>query len=247
MAARYRRDDLRSRFLNAAWELFAAFGYDGTTIEKLIERVRVSKGAFYHYFSSKEDLLNAIVEVMVARGIDDAKAIVGREQLSAVAKLGEFLGGSRKWRLSNFGTVTAVAEVLMRDENIRLRHRIDQQIVATMQPLVTQIILQGMREGSIHVTDPEGAAILLLHMMNSIAEMQTRKLLEPVRSAEDLAVLHRRANMYIGFFERILGLSENALERVDVQVFETASSNLVRSTKSDEKEDSDGKPFDARC
>ena len=35
-------------------------GYDGTTIDNIIETANVSKGSFYHYFESKESLINSI-------------------------------------------------------------------------------------------------------------------------------------------------------------------------------------------
>lgn len=48
----------RIKILNAAWKLFAQKGYDETTVDEIIEETNTSKGTFYHYFTSKEDLLS---------------------------------------------------------------------------------------------------------------------------------------------------------------------------------------------
>jgi AcrR family transcriptional regulator len=48
----------RVKILNAAWKLFAEKGYDETTVDEIIEATQTSKGTFYHYFKSKEDLLS---------------------------------------------------------------------------------------------------------------------------------------------------------------------------------------------
>ena len=48
----------RVKILNAAWKLFAEKGYDETTVDEIIEATHTSKGTFYHYFKSKEDLLS---------------------------------------------------------------------------------------------------------------------------------------------------------------------------------------------
>ena len=48
----------RVRILNAAWKLFEEKGYDNTTVDEIIEATDTSKGTFYHYFKSKEDLLS---------------------------------------------------------------------------------------------------------------------------------------------------------------------------------------------
>lgn len=50
----------RSRIVSAAWKLFYMNGYDGTTIDDIIEAANVSKGSFYHYFEGKEALISSI-------------------------------------------------------------------------------------------------------------------------------------------------------------------------------------------
>ena len=48
----------RIKILNAAWKLFEEKGYEETTVDEIIEATNTSKGTFYHYFKSKEDLLS---------------------------------------------------------------------------------------------------------------------------------------------------------------------------------------------
>ena len=55
-------DSRREAFLDTAEELFTEFGYENASIERLISRLGVSKGAFYHYFRSKSDLLDAMID-----------------------------------------------------------------------------------------------------------------------------------------------------------------------------------------
>lgn len=48
---------MRQRILETAWGLFLEKGYDNTTVDEIIKACGISKGGFYHHFSSKEDLL----------------------------------------------------------------------------------------------------------------------------------------------------------------------------------------------
>jgi AcrR family transcriptional regulator len=48
---------VRDRVLAAAVELFAEQGYDKTSVQEIVERAGVTKGALYHYFTAKDDLL----------------------------------------------------------------------------------------------------------------------------------------------------------------------------------------------
>ena len=46
----------KSRIVTAAWKLFYEQGYDDTTIDDIVRESYTSKGSFYHYFASKDDL-----------------------------------------------------------------------------------------------------------------------------------------------------------------------------------------------
>lgn len=48
------------RLLAAATRLFAEQGYDRTSVQEIVEAAGVTKGALYHYFGSKDDLLHEV-------------------------------------------------------------------------------------------------------------------------------------------------------------------------------------------
>jgi AcrR family transcriptional regulator len=50
----------------AAVTLFAAQGYANTSVQQIVDAAGVTKGAMYHYFESKDDLLFAIYERMLS-------------------------------------------------------------------------------------------------------------------------------------------------------------------------------------
>lgn len=57
----------RDRIVDVATELFAAAGYEGTSIETVLARSGVSRGALYHHFDDKEALFVAVLESIEAR------------------------------------------------------------------------------------------------------------------------------------------------------------------------------------
>ena len=64
-----RRIETRARHPRAAdcrGELFGEHGYDGTSIEAILERSGVARGALYHHFADKEALFDAVLEATVA-------------------------------------------------------------------------------------------------------------------------------------------------------------------------------------
>jgi AcrR family transcriptional regulator len=61
---------IRQGILKSAAELFAAKGFSTTTIVDLAEACNSSRGALYHYFSSKEEILTVILEEHVTSMLD---------------------------------------------------------------------------------------------------------------------------------------------------------------------------------
>lgn len=55
---------VKSRIVSAAWQLFHERGYNGTTVDDIIELSGTSKGSFYYYFSTKDELLNTLYLIL---------------------------------------------------------------------------------------------------------------------------------------------------------------------------------------
>ena len=65
--------DKQEGILAAAAGEFAEHGYRAASLNRIIERVRSSKGSFYYYFDDKADLLRTVVERAVMRAMEEVK------------------------------------------------------------------------------------------------------------------------------------------------------------------------------
>ena len=54
----------REKIINTAWKLFYEEGFGETTINDIIREADISKGTFYYYFRSKDDLLSTLSEIL---------------------------------------------------------------------------------------------------------------------------------------------------------------------------------------
>lgn len=68
-----RRAETRAALLAAALDAFAADGYDGVGTEAIVRAAGVTRGALYHHFADKADLLAAVV-AEVADGVSSTIA-----------------------------------------------------------------------------------------------------------------------------------------------------------------------------
>ena len=67
-----RRQATRGRLLEAAFNVFAAQGYTGATVDAIVQAAGYSKGAFYFHFSSKEEVF---LEVLWSRARTEEQAL----------------------------------------------------------------------------------------------------------------------------------------------------------------------------
>jgi AcrR family transcriptional regulator len=72
-------DDIQGGILSAACALFAQQGYMRASIADLADACRLSRGALYHYFDSKEAILFAILDAHVRQMISDVEAAMARQ------------------------------------------------------------------------------------------------------------------------------------------------------------------------
>ncbi|KFL17364.1 helix-turn-helix domain containing protein [Anoxybacillus geothermalis] len=70
-------DERRVRFIETAMKLFAEKGYHATSIQDLVEAWGISKGAFYHHFASKEELLLEVLRYYSEKMVADFTASGG--------------------------------------------------------------------------------------------------------------------------------------------------------------------------
>lgn len=68
---------VRGRLVDAATRLFADKGFEGTTVQEVVDAAGVTKGAMYHYFSSKDDLLYEIYHRVLSMQMERLELILG--------------------------------------------------------------------------------------------------------------------------------------------------------------------------
>jgi AcrR family transcriptional regulator len=73
------REERRAKIVAAAQRLFAARGYEATSMQQVVKEAGTSVGNCYFYFHNKEDLLKAVIE--------EVNAEIGREIDAAIAQV----------------------------------------------------------------------------------------------------------------------------------------------------------------
>ena len=77
---------MKGRILAAALEVFAAKGYHGAVVDDIVEASKSSKGAFYHYFPSKQGVFLTLMDELASTVEGGVETAIAAEQ-GALAKV----------------------------------------------------------------------------------------------------------------------------------------------------------------
>lgn len=75
-----RSSDAKDRLVETGLKLFFARSYDGVGVAEICEEAGVTKGSFYHFFPSKDDLGLAVIDYIWSRMRASAQEIADSEQ-----------------------------------------------------------------------------------------------------------------------------------------------------------------------
>lgn len=152
------------RILDAALGLFVEKGYERTTIQDIVDALgNLSKGAIYHHFKSKEEIIEAVADRLYAPANLRIKRLLERGDLTGRQKLRELLLLSLRNPAQS--TLLKAAPGLMKNPRFftdQVRQSIDELAPRYLQP----ILEQGAADGSLPVVRPRETAELLALLFN---------------------------------------------------------------------------------
>lgn len=150
--------------LDVSFRLFMEKGYEHTSIQDILDQLGgLSKGAIYHHFKSKEDILVAVADKMMSESNRRLAEIMNRIDLNGKEKLKTIFKASLNRRVQE--EMFTVAPDMR--SNPKLLFSFLQETVEKAAPhYVLPIIRQGIEDGSIETDYPEELAELIMLVAN---------------------------------------------------------------------------------
>jgi AcrR family transcriptional regulator len=165
------KDVRRTEVLDQALALFLERGYDNVSLNDLLAMAGTSKGAFYHYFPSKEALVTALAERSAAEAFEVLRPVFAQPGKNALERLNAGLAASYQVKMA-MGAPEHIAAMtsLLKPENQALFQKIVAIWEDLFRPVLTEVIAQGVREAVFDTFDPEGVGDMI---QGFAASMQT--------------------------------------------------------------------------
>ena len=145
--------------LDEAEALFYQKGYSKTTVNDILEALSISKGAFYHYFKSKEEVMDAIIIRTIRAGIEKAEIIQQDNSLTVFEK---FLMIVLAQQPNEHNHKFELIHELHHVENAQMHQKCLVETIKQLTPLLTAVIKQGIDEGVLNTPYPQESTEFIL-------------------------------------------------------------------------------------
>lgn len=196
----------RDAILAAGEMLIVGKGYESMTINDVLEATGISKGAFYHYFHSKDDLLQGLLTRRLDRWSSVVTVAAGQaatptERLRAVA---EALGAAKT---SDRVLLIRALPRMFGTENHGLYARLRRAAVDRFLPTVTEVVADGAEAGDFSVTSVDGTSRVVMSLLQEYSEVSGRHLYAMLTGDDTMADLDRDARAFSDAIELVLGMT----------------------------------------
>ncbi len=219
----------RAELLDAAHALFLENGYDSTSIHDIMARAGISKGGFYHHFASKEDMLGALVEQLTSEIVVRLEPILKDKTISALVRLNRIMAAGTELKAESAPAMRYVVGSLMRQDNALLYQRLQASTFEVLQPIMHDIIAEGVAQGIFSTSDP--ALVAEIHL--GLTTGRKAVLLEALGALDrhDIntatQLVEERMHSEARVLERLLGLPSSSVQLFEPKALRRLLKSLV--------------------
>ncbi|MDI4234117.1 TetR/AcrR family transcriptional regulator [Bradyrhizobium sp. Arg237L] len=155
-----RKELVREELLTKAADVFERKGYAQTTIQDVAQALELSRSALYHYFKSKDEILEALVLEHTAHAAEQMERRLAKRDGSPSDQLRELLSNSINGRMTG-GARLRVLDQLAAEMPSDIKQKFDQGRRRVLD-LYTRLIQKGIDAGELRPVDARTAALAIL-------------------------------------------------------------------------------------
>lgn len=192
----------KTEIMDKALELFIEKGYDNTSINEIVNSLSIAKGTFYHYFTSKEEILGELLKRRLDEYIVPLINIYNsnldpNSKLEAILKA-MFLGTNNSLVFTNTERDSS---------NLRLNNALEEEFFSRCYPIILGVIKEGIEQKSLEVDFPEEVVEVLLRGIQKFINKHFHELLDKNSAIHILKSLE-------DIFNKLIKLSDGKIELI---------------------------------
>jgi AcrR family transcriptional regulator len=211
-------DERKNELLDTAQMLFYKNGYENTSVADVIDAVNIAKGTFYHYFKSKRDLLDQIID-RIAQNIDAIiDKVLEEPEENAIVELNNIFQEIGQYKAQEKDVLLMMTRAIYNENNIILRTNLTKKRLKIVATRLEKVILRGISEDLFYTGKPEYIAELILNMAAPLSEKFAEYVLNDQFNEESMNEYVNLCTTYERAVEKILGAPEKSLNLFDLNI-----------------------------
>jgi TetR/AcrR family transcriptional regulator, transcriptional repressor for nem operon len=210
----------RNEILDYTLSLVYSKGYERMTIQDILDGIHISRGALYHYFDSKQALLEALIERMGTQGIQALLPIVQDLNLTAIQKMFHTLERMAQLKSAQKDLILQLLPAWISDDNAILRQKLSATTFKwAAQVIFEPIIQQGVQEQAFSARYPDQVAKIIVGIALTLSDAITELILAPHPDQQTFQKAQALLDTYFDSIERVLGAPYGSLRAFQVEDF----------------------------
>ena len=194
---RTHHDQKKQELTKMAFELFMRDGYENTSIQDIMNVTQISKGSMYHYFTCKEDILDAVLNYII--GLDEKRleSTLNSTTLRPIEKLTSTVLYDTSQESQE---VKKATEHVMQQQDSIFDYRARELSKKRSVPVIANLIREGIAVGEFHTKYPEEMAVFIYASVQAIGEL--------IMQQPDKPTMQRAIDALIEMLKHCLGLEK---------------------------------------
>ena len=211
-----KKGDLRrGQILDMAEKLFFEQGYDRTSIQDILDALKLSKGGFYHYFDAKETVLREICERRWVGRYDDLRIEMMAARRGPVDKLNQILRQASLFEAEEPRFAALLLKLCYRDRDASIRDYRRRVLIDQLLPQTDGAMLEGIQTGVLHARYPMGLGRVLLLLACDINDEVCEILSDDLDNPDRMIRVIELLNTYRESVELLCGAPFGSIQLFD--------------------------------
>ena len=143
--------------LDVAEKMFIEQGFDQTSIAQILDATQIAKGTLYYYFTSKEEIMDAIIERWIDRSFEQVRIWVEHKQLPILERL---MGALASLNMQKDGQ--ELLDHLHAPQNALLHEKTNQILLSKVPEILYPLFQEGFQTGEMQTTYPYESIEMML-------------------------------------------------------------------------------------
>ena len=197
----------KQELLKIAYGMFLSQGYENTSVDSIIEAAGIAKGTYYYYFESKDQMLEAVIEMMIENEVETARQILGSD-IPVPQKIVAIITSIKPAEAEQ-----PIQDALMQPENVLMHDKVRKKLIEVVVPLLSEVVKEGVSKGIFACDNiPERVRMLLIISNDTFND---RKF-----TGNDIAVFIDMTEKLLGADKGTMSFIYDLIDKSEMEVWE---------------------------